>query len=111
MQNYRKRTLVFSLITAFAFVFCGSPVFAQDCPPESQMDSGLMLVDIALARPIGIVATAAGFAIFVVSAPFSALGNNTKEAWGSLVVSPAKYTFKRPLGGFDCERAPSEKPK
>jgi len=42
-------------------------------------------------------------AIFVVSVPFSALGGNSQEAWNSLVVSPADYTFKRPLGHFDCK--------
>jgi hypothetical protein len=61
-----------------------------------------MAADIALARPLGAMATVAGLAIFVVSAPFSVLGGNSQEAWNSLVVSPADYTFNRPLGHFDC---------
>jgi hypothetical protein len=60
-----------------------------------------MIVDILAARPIGLVATITGTVVFVVSLPFSALGGNTEEAWDSLVVSPAKYTFRRPLGEYD----------
>ncbi len=67
-----------------------------------------MIADIALARPVGAVATVVGLAFFVVSAPFSALGGNTHEAWETLVVSPAAYTFKRPLGHFDNENSSSK---
>ena len=70
-----------------------------------------MAADIVLARPVGTVATVTGFALFVVSSPFSALGGNSKEAWDTLVVSPGQYTFKRPLGDFDCEHPPREKQK
>ena len=64
-------------------------------------DPGVMLVDLVLARPAGLVATIAGSVIFVVALPFSLLGDNTDETWESLVVSPAQYTFKRPIGRFE----------
>ena len=103
MQNCSKRMQALFLLTVFAAVFCAAPVSADDCNPRSQKEQGLMVADAALARPVGAVATVAGFAVFLVSSPFSALGGNTQEAWDSLVVSPAKYTFKRPLGHFECE--------
>ena len=81
-------------------------VQAQDCTDQTHKDPGLMTADVALARPVGAVATVAGFAIYLISSPFSALGGNSKEAWESLVQSPANYTFKRPLGHFDCEPQP-----
>jgi hypothetical protein len=109
MQNYSKRFLVFLLLTVVTISVFEAPGFAKDCVPENHDDSGLMTADIALARPVGAVATVAGLAIFVVSAPFSVLGGNSKEAWNSLVVSPADYTFKRPLGHFDCEQPMQEK--
>ena len=68
---------------------------------EKQNSPEAMIVDIVAARPIGLVATVTGTVIFIVSWPFSALGGNTGEAWDSLVVSPAKYTFRRPLGEYD----------
>ena len=70
-----------------------------------------MIADTTLARPVGAVATVTGFALFLVSSPFAALGGNTQESWDSLVASPATYTFKRPLGHFDCEPAPNKKEK
>jgi len=60
-----------------------------------------MTVDLVFCRPLGLVATLGGTLIFVVSSPFSALGGNIDEAWDSLVVYPAEYTFKRQLGKFD----------
>ncbi|MFW2366383.1 MAG: hypothetical protein ACN4GW_08195 [Desulforhopalus sp.] len=61
----------------------------------------VMTADLVLCRPLGFVAMLGGTLIFVVSSPFSALGGNVEQAWDSLVVAPAKYTFKRPLGEFD----------
>lgn len=68
---------------------------------KQQKDPGAMTIDVLVARPVGLVATVAGAAVFVVSLPFSALGGNSEEAWDSLVVSPAEYTFKRELGDFE----------
>jgi hypothetical protein len=108
MQNY-NRILASLLLTVSTIVFFKTPGLAGDCETDNQKDSGLMVTDVTLARPVGTVATVAGFAFFVISSPFSALGGNSQEAWNSLVVSPANYTFKRPLGHFDCERPPYKK--
>lgn len=65
---------------------------------QEQNSPAAMTVDLFLLRPLGLVATLAGSVVFVLSWPFSALGGNSAEAWDSLVVTPAEYTFKRPLG-------------
>lgn len=62
-----------------------------------------MSFDLIAARPLGLAATVLGTVVFVVSWPFSALGGNSEEAWDTLVVSPAQYTFHRPLGDFGQE--------
>lgn len=59
-----------------------------------------MIADALVARPIGLVTTVAGSAVYVVSLPFSLLGGNEKQARQKLVVEPAHYTFKRPLGAY-----------
>lgn len=74
----------------------------------AQTDPAAMTMDLVLTRPGGFLATLAGTAVFVVSLPFSALGGNTHEAWDSLVVTPAVYTFKRPLGNFDAKGPETE---
>ena len=48
----------------------------------------------------GMLATAVGAVFFVVSWPFSAMGDNVDEAGEKLVKAPARFTFERPLGEF-----------
>lgn len=67
---------------------------------DYQISAIEMAGDLALARPLGAVSFVLGFGLFVISSPFSALGGNFGDAWMTLVASPAKFTFKRPLGQF-----------
>ncbi len=60
-----------------------------------------MVADVVIARPIGLVSTVVGSAIYVVSLPFSLLGGNEKQAREKLVKEPTAFTFKRPLGEFE----------
>ncbi len=101
MHSYGKALVTCMFI--FSLFSCPLNALAQDIEPvsaEKQNSPEAMIVDIVAARPIGLVATVTGTVFFVVSLPFSALGGNTAEAWDSLVVSPAKYTFRRPLGDY-----------
>jgi hypothetical protein len=43
-------------------------------------------------------ATVMGTAFFIASIPFSALSGNDNEDFHELVIDPARFTFKRPLG-------------
>ncbi|MEM7219967.1 MAG: hypothetical protein AAF515_16490 [Pseudomonadota bacterium] len=70
--------------------------------PEDEPNGGEMLVDAAIARPIGAVTTAIGVVAFVATLPFSALGGNVDAAADKLVIDPARETFVRCLG---CDRA------
>ena len=60
-----------------------------------------MVLDAVVLRPVGLVTTVAGSAVYVVSLPFSLLGGNEAEVRESLVYEPARYTFKRPLGDIE----------
>ena len=103
-MSYRGRKTTARILVLACLVF--STTISEGADGSStrpQTDPAAMTMDLVLARPGGLLATIAGAAIFVVSAPFSALGGNTGEAWNSLVVTPAAYTFKRPLGEFDYE--------
>lgn len=102
MSRYKKSVLLFVLIVSLLV----SPLYvltvaAANDLYEEQNGPGVMTVDLVLCRPLGFVAMLGGTLIFVVSSPFSALGGNVEEAWDSLVVNPAQYTFKRPLGEFE----------
>lgn len=57
-----------------------------------------MAGDAIIARPLGLVFTAVGTVLYVVTLPFTALGGNAKQAGKELVVGPAEATFVRCLG-------------
>ena len=102
MNNYGKALVMcIFIISLLAFPLYTVAQVIEPVTAEKQNSPEAMIVDIVAARPIGLVATITGTVVFVVSLPFSALGGNTGEAWDSLVVSPAKYTFRRPLGDYE----------
>lgn len=54
--------------------------------------------DLIVVRPLSFVATVLGSALFVVSLPVAAISESTTETAEALVLTPARMTFKRPLG-------------
>jgi hypothetical protein len=98
-----KQSLAFLFIVLLLVALAAPPALAAEQnvytePPGTEASAGAMIFDLIVVRPLGIVATAFGTAIFIVSLPFSALGGNTAEVGHTLVVEPAKFTFVRPLG-------------
>ena len=65
---------------------------------EEEPSAGAMAADVLVARPLGVVATVLGGALFVVSLPFSAAGGNIDQAADKLVMGPVRETFVRCLG-------------
>ncbi len=62
------------------------------------------LADVVLLRPVGLVFTAVGSAVFIGISPLTALASIapphdafTKTAY-ALVMTPVEFTFKRPVG-------------
>lgn len=106
MNRDSKRFLAALTAAAMILVGDGANVAAQEAVHGQPVDGESMSADLVMARPVGAAATVAGFALFVVSSPFSVLGGNSQEAWQSLVVAPASYTFQRPLGHFEHRHAP-----
>ena len=64
-------------------------------------EAGAMIIDGLVVRPVSLVATIIGGAVYVVTLPFSALGGNAGEAGEQLFLNPAEYTFTRCLGCFN----------
>ena len=60
-----------------------------------------VLADILVVRPLGVAATLIGGVVFVVSLPFSAPAGSIGSVAEDLVVRPAWFTFKRPIGEFN----------
>ncbi len=82
-------------------VTIGGDAYRQQAAEHS---AGAMVIDTVAVRPLGLIATALGTGIFLVSLPFSVLGSNVDQAAESLVIAPARFTFLRPLGEYDSAR-------
>ena len=109
-----KKTFMVLLATLFLFSTVYTPAMCEDKKVVgketlatgedkkaiSKEDDSLILIDMAVARPLGAGVTVAGAALFIVFLPFSLVSGNVKDSWYKLVVKPAEYTFKRPLGEF-----------
>lgn len=59
-----------------------------------------MIVDAVVMRPLGLAATVAGTLLTVVALPFTIPSGSVESSARELILKPADYTFKRPLGDF-----------
>jgi hypothetical protein len=73
---------------------------------KDQQPQAIYLVDIMIYRPMGLIATITGSALFVGISPLTALTSISpphdafEKAANLLIVQPAKFTFDRPLGVY-----------
>ena len=116
-MRHRKNLLPLALAFTMTLSAATGPVFAQDTSPvvpganpnrREPMDPqtrGLAVVaDILIARPLGLVATLAGSALFVIALPFEAMSGDISEPANLLMGEPARYTFTRPIGEIESLR-------
>ena len=101
MFKIAKSSLIIVIIAAMMIMPLATTTFAEEYFEAEDPSGGAMMFDLAVVRPVGIVATAVGCVFFIVSSPFSALGGNIDTASEKLVKDPVAYTFKRPLGEFE----------
>lgn len=92
---------LFAATLAAALLF----VSAQSSAAESVIDDApsaeAMTFDLFVMRPLSLVGTVVGTAVYIVALPFNLLTLNLAEPGRRLVVEPAKYTFVRDLGDLD----------
>lgn len=111
-MSVRQYGWMVAVVAAVLIVSFGSPAFAyrtakSDCMDrdyysgcEQEPTGGMMMWDALVMRPIGIVGTALGSVVWLVSYPFAYLGGNTDASTDALVQHPFEWTFQRPLGEF-----------
>ncbi|WP_244594485.1 hypothetical protein [Leptospira ryugenii] len=78
-------------------LFCSLslPMQAREVP-----SGGEMLIDLAIARPVGFAGTVLGTGALLISTPFTLLSGTWTQSMRRLVLYPAKFTFTRGLGEF-----------
>ena len=104
MQIFRKQFI--AIISAGLVLFASlMPVSSFAADIEETPSAGAMAGDLLIARPLLLVTTVLGTALYVVSLPFTLLGGNSGEAAEVLVLDPAAATFLRCLGCENTDRA------
>ena len=89
------RRIIAALMISCLFV--PQAVLAQSAVDDSP-NEWAMVGDLLVARPLGVVLTAGGAAVWLVSLPFTLLAGHAAEAAETLVVGPGEATFVRCLG-------------
>jgi hypothetical protein len=85
----------------------GSALAIDQEQAKRDPNAGEMFADAIIARPLGLVALAAGTIAFVVSLPFTIPSHSADQAAKTLVGEPTRHTFKRPLGRhISCTEQP-----
>jgi len=110
-----KKQIFITLLTALFFtqtvfaeaetkVLTQNKITTKGAPSKAQYDPMFVPMDIMIFRPLGLVTTAIGSALFVVFSPFTALSTIApphdafQRVGDAFVVLPATYTFMRPIG-------------
>lgn len=96
-------------IAVAALVIAAATAQAQTAEPmvnEAELDNspsaGAMVFDLVVIRPLSLVGTVLGSAVFLLQMPLALIQNKPPIAAAKkLVVEPARYTFDRPLGQMD----------
>jgi len=96
-----KTSITGLIFSTFILVSANSFSYDSYYDGTGQATDGEMLVDLFLARPLGLVGSVLGLATHGVGLLFSVPGENFSESAEVLVEAPLNYTFNRPLGHFE----------
>ena len=91
MKGSRKSIFLFLLISFF-IGFLSSSGWAQEMKISSDE---MNIVDLFIARPLGVVAAAGGTCLFIASLPFTLPTRSVKDSFNLFVVEPWKFSFVR----------------
>ena len=78
------------------------PTLSDDTHTVSGDKTTDMIVDVLVVRPVGLATTVLGTVLTIVALPFTIPSGSVKASAETMIVQPAEYTFKRPLGEFEA---------
>ena len=95
------RKIIVTLFVATALIAASGLAFGGETAIEA------IPVDVLVVRPLALVATVVGTAVFVVGLLFSIPSGSVDYTAQKLIVEPFKFTFTRPVGEFNEDLFPS----
>ncbi|HOV89899.1 MAG TPA: hypothetical protein PKW07_04220 [Syntrophorhabdaceae bacterium] len=102
-----KRAISLILFFCLILVLLSQPLYSQSIQGTEPIGSSknnpsgtMIMFDLIIMRPLGIVACTIGTAGFIVSLPFVAFSGGFNTVVKELLGKPGQFTFERPLGDF-----------
>ena len=96
-MRIKSRARRFAAIVMVACLALPQALLAKEAVDDGP-NAFAMVGDLLVARPIGVVMTAGGAAVWLVSLPFTLLAGHAEEAAETLILGPGAATFVRCLG-------------
>jgi len=90
MKGLRKWFLLLLSVS----LFVGS-LYSDGWAQQTYSNDELNIIDVLIARPLGVVAAAGGTVIFVVALPFTLPTRSVQDSFNLFVVKPWKFSFVR----------------
>ena len=90
-----RRSVFLSVLVSLFIGFLGSSGWAQIQEDMKISNDELNILDLFIARPLGIVAAAGGTILFVASLPFTLPTRSVRDSFNLFVVAPWKFSFVR----------------
>jgi hypothetical protein len=97
-MSIRRYSRLLAHAAAVVALGVSAQTFAYEQVIDETPSAEAMTFDLLIVRPLGLVGTLAGCAIFIVSLPFDLLTFNFVDPARRLVIEPFKFTFTRDLG-------------
>lgn len=99
--------LFLAILVALSLDLGAAHSWAQTQAPavlQPEPTATIVILDGLIGRPLGLAATVTGTATFIATLPFSLPTGDVGRAARGMIVEPAAWTFRRPLGKDDPRR-------
>ena len=100
-KNYFRSAVAAMLVLFFV---AASPASGGMLKPDAERAKNAtateIIGDLFIIRPITLTMTFIGTGLWIVSAPFTLMGENFRRSGEVLFIEPAMYTFGYPLGSY-----------
>ncbi len=92
------KKLIAILILAALVTLPSKPAYASETAENEETGGTAIVLDVLLARPLGIASLAIGTAIFFIALPYTIPSWTIGRSADKLIAEPFKFTFLRPVG-------------
>jgi hypothetical protein len=95
MERFKMATLIFVVVSFIVVNFYGTGWTEEKWTKDDPVTDEWNMIDLLVARPMGVAAWILGSGVFVLSLPFTIPTGSVDDAAQMFVVKPFKFSFGR----------------